>query len=158
MDDDVASFYINQVRDVFMVLNGRAHSGLFKDWSDYQVPDRYPITGLFENFGTGDNVETDFQLTKSYVVGGQVYIRTIQKPDAGFVIRIDSTVQNDPADYTITATGLVQFVSAPAMSTNINWQGDYKIPFAFKEDDFNITMATFAAGSVPSTMIEQVMI
>jgi len=162
LEDAVAAFQINSVSDIFYVLEGRAHSGLFKDWADYQTPYDYPnlIGGAaFQSIGTGDGIETDFQLTKTYIVGSRTYIRTIQKPvSATLVVRKGVTPQNDPADYTITALGLVQFVVAPAGAVDVNFQSDYSVPFAFQDDKFEITMATFEAGQIPSTMIEQVLL
>jgi len=162
LEDAIAAFQINSVSDVFYVLEGRAHSGLFKDWADYQIPYDYPnLTGgaAFHSIGTGNGSQTDFQLTKTYTVNSRTYVRIIQKPlSLSLVVRKDTTTQNDPADYTITALGLVQFVVAPGGGVDVNYQSDYSVPFAFKEDKFEITMATFEAGQIPSTMIEQVLL
>lgn len=71
---DKADF--NTVLAFFRARRGRGYGFRFKDWSDFQATD--------ENIGTGNGVNADFQLKKTYEVSGPApYVRNITRPVAG---------------------------------------------------------------------------
>lgn len=63
----------------FRARFGKAYGFRFKDWSDYQ--------GVGQSIGTGNGSKTEFQLIKTYVSGGETYVREIRKPVNGSVQR-----------------------------------------------------------------------
>ena len=77
---------LQEVVAFFEAANGQLDGFRFKDWSDYKsgVPSR-AISARDQALGTGDGVETDFQLRKGYVAGGRTYWRVITRPVAGRV-------------------------------------------------------------------------
>ncbi len=116
----------------------RAHYGSllpfrFKDWSDYQASD--------DNFGTGNGATLAFQLSKTYdpsnillnVPGTVVYVRPITLLTVGVapVIKVDGVTKTVTTDYTISSSGLVTFVSAPANLKPLTWTGEFDVPVRF---------------------------
>lgn len=117
----------------------RAHVGSlypfrFKDWSDYIATD--------ENFGTGDGVETTFQITKTYdpsqillnTPGTLLYVRNIFLFAAAPVIKVDGVTKTVTTDYTISSSGVCAFTSPPANDKSITWTGEFDIPVRFDGD------------------------
>ncbi len=133
----------------------RAHFGSllpfrFKDWSDYSVID--------ENFGTGDGVKTQFQLTKTYdpslillaMAGSVLYVRDITLLATTPVIKVDGVTKTVVTDYTIT-NGLVTFTSPPANTKVCTWTGEFDVPVRF-DGPLNVIMNEgdiIAIGSLP---------
>ena len=115
----------------FHSVRGRAHSFRFKDFSDFHTgtPGGHgdagaPATAPTKDdytFGTGDNVEVDFQISKPYVTGSLTSTRNITKPINGTIlIALDTVLQTEGggADYTIDyATGIVTFASSILVET-----------------------------------------
>jgi uncharacterized protein (TIGR02217 family) len=117
----------------FRARQGRAIGFRFKDYSDYEV-----IAG---NIGTGDDTETEFQLSKQYTSGSATVNRTITKLVAGtYAVYIDTVVQTETTDYTIdTTTGIVTFISAPATDEVITADFEFDIPVRFDTDSMEIS-------------------
>lgn len=119
---------------------GRLHAFRFKDWNDYQATD--------ERFGTGDGSDTTFQLSKTYdpslillnVAGSLTYTREIYLLANTPVIKKAGVTQTVTTDYTISATGLVTFTSAPANGAALTWTGQFDIPVRFDIDHLPIIM------------------
>lgn len=117
----------------------RAHIGSlypfrFRDWTDYTATD--------ENFGTGDGVTTAFQIIKTYdpglillnTTGGRTYVREIFLFASAPVIKVDGVTKTVTTDYTISASGLVTFTSAPANDKAITWTGEFDVPVRIDGD------------------------
>jgi uncharacterized protein (TIGR02217 family) len=114
----------------FRARYGKAYGFRFKDWSDYQ--------GVGQNIGTGDGVETEFQLKKTYVSGGNTYVRDIKKPVNGSVsIYLNSVLQGSgySIDYT---TGIVTFTVAPGSSVAVTADYEFDVPVRFDTDLINV--------------------
>lgn len=114
----------------FRARYGKAYGFRFKDWSDYQ--------GVGQNIGTGDGVETEFQLKKTYVSGGNTYVRDIKKPINGSVsIYLNSVLQSSgySIDYT---TGVVTFTVAPGSSVAVTADYEFDVPVRFDTDLINV--------------------
>lgn len=76
------------------------------------------ITNTDQNFGSGDGVETDFQITKTYTIYGETYTRNIYKPLSSTVLMaIDGIAE---PEYTLGSTGVVTFDDLTFTITNIN--------------------------------------
>ncbi len=133
----------------------RAHFGSlipfrFKDWSDFQATD--------EVFGTGDGVETAFQLTMTYdpsqvllnTPGSLLYVRDIFLLASTPVIKVDGVTKTVVTDYNIV-NGLVTFTSPPANTKLCTWTGEFDVPVRF-DGQLSVTMNEddiVAIGSLP---------
>ncbi len=110
----------------FRAMRGAANSFRFKDWADYQ--------GINEVVGVADNSTTQFQLTKTYAIGGQSQTRPIKKPVTG-----TTTVQVAGVEQTgvsvDTTTGIITFDDAPTTG-NITASFEFDTPVRFEQDKF----------------------
>lgn len=139
----------------------RAHFGSlypfrFKDWSDYQATD--------ELFGNGNGSTKDFQLVKTYdpsqillgVPGSLFYVRSITLVTGTPTIMIDGVAKTPSTDYTISSSGVVSFVSAPAGSTELTWTGEFDVPVRFDTDNLPVIMQQQDLATIRSIPIREV--
>jgi uncharacterized protein (TIGR02217 family) len=114
------------IKKVFLMMRGRLHTFLFKDWSDFQA--------LNEQFAIGDGSTTVFQLRKTSldVSSGAEYDRIITKPDLGVVVEASGVV--DPTAVVSSLDGTVTFLSAPANHAVLTWSGTFKVQVRFDID------------------------
>lgn len=126
MDELLAFFYARY---------GRAHSFRFKDWADYQLSTQI--------IGVGDNSETDFQITKTYVSDAYTYVRNITKPVSGTLtgVTVDAVAQTEGGDYTVDyETGIITFSSPPGSGLDVAVAAcDFDVHCRFETDEMNIT-------------------
>jgi uncharacterized protein (TIGR02217 family) len=117
---------MDMVQAFFRARFGKAYGFRFKDWSDYQA--------VGQNIGTGNGSLTAFQLTKTYVSGGNTYVREIKKPVTGTVkIYLNSVLQG--AGYTVDlTTGIVNFTVAPGAGVAVTADYDFDVPVRFDTD------------------------
>jgi uncharacterized protein (TIGR02217 family) len=130
---------IESLIDFFQACQGRAHGFRYQDPMDYKscsiMDDQ---TYLDQSIGTGDGVETDFQLYKSYTKGSQTVTRTINKPISGTVLVGEDGV-NQAAGWTVdTTTGVISFAVAPADTLEITAGFEFDVPCRFDTDYLNI--------------------
>jgi uncharacterized protein (TIGR02217 family) len=119
----------------FRSRKGRAYGFRFKDWTDYKA------TGQL--LGTGDGVQTQFQLVKHYPSGSVIEGRTVSKPVAGTVrIYKDAVEQLSGWSVNVT-TGLITFTAAPAAGVEINADFEFDVPVRFDSDHMAVTIETF---------------
>jgi uncharacterized protein (TIGR02217 family) len=119
---------------IYLAHRGSLIPFRFRDWTDYTVTD--------EVFGTGDGLKTGFQLIKTYdpsmillnTPGALTYVRNIALLASTPIIKIDGVTKTVVTDYTISASGLVTFTSAPANGKLITWTGEFDIPVRFDGD------------------------
>lgn len=113
-----------EIKRVFLVMRGRTHTFLHRDWGDFTATD--------EPFGTGDGVTTLFYLRKvSTVAGGGSYTRLIDKPDAGVTVKVDGAVT---AAAVSQLDGSVAFSVAPAVGAALTWSGEFFVHVRFDMD------------------------
>lgn len=120
-----------EVLALFRAHFGSLHPFPFKDWGDYQLTD--------ELIGTGDGSDTTFQIIKTYdpsqlilgSPGARTYVRDIYLPRSGLVVKVNNVTKTITVDYTIGATGIITFVSAPANGHAIKVTGEFDIPVRF---------------------------
>lgn len=122
-------FEYQQLADFFNSRAGAWDSFLYSDPTDNSVTDM--------NFGTGDAVTTAFQIGRRLQTGG--LLEPIYNVNALTNIKKNGVVQTSPGDYSISATGLVTFTSAPANGLALTWTGTYRWRCRFEQDsvDFN---------------------
>lgn len=153
---DIA-YSIQTIEDLYLVIaffyarKGKARGFRFRDWSDYQITSN-------EQFGTGDGVETQFQLSVTYSDAASSYTRNIKKPVSGSVrIWVNSVEVFSPASWSVdTTTGIVTFVTAPTSGHAIEWQGEFDVPVRFDNDSLGVNMEIFNAGTIGSIPLVEI--
>lgn len=135
----------------FRARKGRAYGFRFRDWTDYKLQS--------ENIGTGDGVETEFQITKTYTSGGYTDVRNITKivndSDASAIataingsytawsVLVNGVLQTEGAmdDYTVDRdTGVITFNSAVTDTHVITVNGEFDIPARFDTDSMSVNI------------------
>lgn len=121
----------------FNARQGSYDSFLYTDPYDSVIPDVTPYMA----FGTGNGSRTAFQLTRS--LGGVA--ENVYDLNGTPKIYVDNVLKATPGDYTISASGLVTFVSPPANTKVVAWSGAYywRVRFAQDAAEFNQFAATF---------------
>lgn len=120
------------IRAFFFVMRGRLIGFRYKDWSDYELDD--------EVISVADGVTTEFQITKTYAIGSEAYVRAIRKPVDGSLVGL--TVNDVPmvenTDFTIDyTTGIITFTSAPATGDIKIGYLEFDVPVRFDTDDLS---------------------
>lgn len=142
-----------EVLDFFYVVKGKATGFRYKDWADYQLD--------MEQIGVGDGVTTAYQITKTYTVGAESYVRTLRKivqpftppapptpgyndPAVVFEVYVNDVLQTITTHYTIDYnTGIITFTSPPANTHTIKVNGEFDVPVRFDTDEMQITLESF---------------
>jgi len=125
-----SSAEIDTLRDFHHAMFGRFTGFRFKDFNDYSSAANMDVTVTSEDqtIGTGDGVENEFQLKKTYTVGTESMARNITKPVAGSVLVAlgDAaspevfTDQTEGVDFTVdTTTGIITFTTAPGAGSPV---------------------------------------
>lgn len=117
------------IKKVFLICRGRTHTFLHKDWADFRATD--------EQFGIGDGTTTAFQLSKVSSDGGGSYTRTIDKPVAGVVVKVNGVVT--PASVS-SLDGSVAFSSPPANAAVLTWTGEFLVHVRFDIDSLPFSL------------------
>lgn len=112
------------IKGVFLVMRGRTHTFLHRDWGDFSAVD--------EPFGAGDGATTLFYLSKvSTVAGGGSYTRLVDKPDAGVTVKVNGVIT---AASVSQLDGSVAFSAAPASGAVLTWSGEFFVHVRFDMD------------------------
>lgn len=134
---------------------GRTHAFLFRDWKDYTVDD--------ELIGSGDGIETTFQLTKTYRtydddnVEVRNYVRDITQPVASsFVVEVNGSLVN-PSDYTLNSGGVLVFDVAVTDGHAIRWTGEFDNPVRWDIDEWPASVETLDYGHIRGLRICEVL-
>jgi uncharacterized protein (TIGR02217 family) len=110
----------------FLARQGAFDTFLYSDPSDKTV--------TLQSIGTGTGALTTFQLARTY--GGFTEpIYNVDATSAAPLIYKNGVLQTLTTDYTISSTGLVTFVVAPANGLAITWTGSYYWRVRFDGDD-----------------------
>lgn len=144
----------NIIIEFFWTRQGAANSFRFKDWSDFVIG--VDATDTDQSIGTGDGATTTFQATRLYASGNQTFNREITKLVSGTVrVFLDSVEQF--SGFTIgLLTGIITFSVAPAGSVDVGLISEFDVPARFAQDELDINMRTFDAGSVPNIPVWEV--
>lgn len=119
---------MDEVRKFFYNCHGRASGFRFKDWADYTL--------TTELIGTGDAVETLYQITKTYTAGGETYVRNLTKIVAAtYTVFVNDVAQTDITHYALdTTTGIITFVTAPPNTESVKITCEFDVPVRFDTD------------------------
>jgi uncharacterized protein (TIGR02217 family) len=141
---------MEELIDFFWARNGKAYGFRYKDWADYE------LSG--EQIGVGDGTTNTFQVTKTYEPSGYPYVRTIRKTNPGtIVIYKNGVIVPQPSAASIDdTTGLITFVTAPAIADVITVTGEFHVPVRFDIDDMKVTQDDFEVMSWPSIPIVEI--
>ncbi|QCO54610.1 TIGR02217 family protein [Pseudorhodobacter turbinis] len=138
---------------------GQLYGFRWKDWSDYKscLPSKQP-TAMDQSIGLGDGTRRTFQLTKTYVSGGQSYSRPVVKPVLGTVL---VAISGDPKVETIeffvdVTTGVVSFPTPPDEGVRITAGFEFDVPVRFDTDAVQTSVSSFKAGDMPSVPVVEV--
>jgi len=118
--DDVAHNELETLMGFFLKHRGSWDSWLFNDPDDFAV--------INEAFGEGDAAETEYQLRRTF----GAFTEKVSNLNASPAISINGVLQS--TGYTVSATGLVTFDTAPADGALITWTGTYYFRCRFTED------------------------
>ncbi|WP_201830338.1 DUF2460 domain-containing protein [Microvirga zambiensis] len=136
----------------FEERRGRLYGFRFRDRTDWRSgpPSREP-TPLDQRIGTGNGVERNFLLVKSYGSSFAPYSRPIAKPVGGTVrVAVNGVEQAVGTQFNCDpATGLVTFVVAPPAGNIITAGFAFDVPVRFDTDELDIDLSTFEAGGIP---------
>lgn len=137
--DDLIEFYYAR--------RGKLYGFRFKDWTDFEA------TG--ENIGTGDGMETDFQLTKTYSDAAGTYVRTILLPVTSpntVTVYVAGSPQTIITHYTIETGGIIRFTGGnePAMGDAVTADFEFDVPVRFDTDFLELDVQYYNAASLPN--------
>jgi len=141
-----AKWQLMLLRDFHRARRGMLHGFRFLNHDDFEA--------VVSKIGTGDGVETIFQLQKVYEPGTYEYSRKIVKPIGGTVqIFVDGVEQM--SGWTVsTVTGIVTFTSPPSIGDVISATFDFHIPMRFASDHLPINLSTYEARSTAVELLE----
>ncbi|GFE49894.1 glycoside hydrolase family 24 [Roseobacter cerasinus] len=140
---------------------GQLFAFRWKDWSDYRsAKPSLDITAFDQVIGTGDGVQTEFSLLKTYESGSHTYERPITKPVVGTaLVGLDGAALVEASDYAIDhTTGVVTLAAAPAEGATVTAGFEFDVPVRFDTDRIQTSIASFQAGEVPNVPIVEVRI
>lgn len=158
---------LDELINFFYIVQGRASSWRFKDWSDFEIGIENGRTGGISRqfLGLGDDVKTDFRIFKRYNFGGKTFDRlglTKLVDNAKVELTLDGVLQTNPGDYTLDADrGLFKFVTAPASTGGtgpggeelIEFRCEFDLHMRLDTDDLKVNLEMFNAGSWPNIPI-----
>ncbi len=138
----------------FRARKGKANGFRFKDWADY--------TALGQNLGVGDGVCQDFQLRKAYVSGAVTEYRSLNKvvvaaEKTPLAVYLNGVLKVLGTHYTVDYnSGLVSFVTAPAVGVVVSADCEFDVPVRFDLDYLPVTIDNFSEYSVPEIRLVEV--
>ncbi len=158
---------LTELKAFFMAVGGAANGWLLDDDLDnHSNPAnstwrRTPGT-KDQRIGVGNGVATSFQLTKTYAIVTEAYVRNIYKPKDGTVqIWVNNVLKTEGVDYTIDyTTGIVLFSSAVTNGHVIDASFYFYVPVRFKESvsaGLMISASEFDNGDLSSIEAEELM-
>ena len=110
--------------------------------------------------GTGDGVQSNFQLIKQYGGAHLPWSREITKPVAGTVlVAVDGVTQVEDTTFAVSATtGVVSFLAGhvPAMGLQITAGFAFDVPVRFDTDKLEVNIQGFGHGAIPNIPIVEV--
>jgi uncharacterized protein (TIGR02217 family) len=118
------------------------------------------IAATNQVIGTGNGVQTIFQLSKAYGAGEGAYHRPITKPVAGSVkIAVGGVEKTHNSHFTVDhLSGIVSFLSGhvPGVGAIVTAGFQFDVPVRFDTDFLEIDLAAFEAGTVPSIPVIEI--
>jgi len=127
------------IKEVFLIVRGRLHTFLHKDWADYQAEN--------SEFAVADGISVAYRLKKTSQVGAASYERIITKPQLdGLSVTINGVVQATNTYSVDSLTGLITFDNAPPLNTVLRWSGTFDVQVRFDIDYLPFSLDNANAG------------
>jgi len=114
---------LQNIFDFFLARQGAFDNFLFSNWWDNQA--------TLQSFGTGDGTTVAFQLKRSLKDSG--FLEPVMNLNGAPAIQDNGSTVN-PANYSVGATGVVTFTTAPVNAHALTWTGAYYYRCRFKDD------------------------
>ena len=145
-----------QLMSFFEARRGQLYGFRFRDPMDYSsaLPGSN-ITATDQNIGTGDGVQTQFQLVKTYGDSESAWQRKITKPIAGSVLAALDGVQTS-AFTTDSLSGVLTFNAPPENGAVITAGFEFDVPVRFDTDELSVAIESFGAGSAVSVPLTEI--
>lgn len=162
-----AGYGVKSVADIedviafFEARRGRLYGFRFRDPFDFKSCKLAETPADDDQLlGTGDGVETQFQLVKRYDSGGASYARTISKPvSASVLLAVNGVAQTETTDFSVdTTSGVVTLTVAPPAGQTVTAGFSFDTPVRFDTDELRINLAAFKAGDIPSIPLIEVLV
>lgn len=116
---------LQQVAGLFNTCRGAWDNFLYRDPKDRTV--------TAQQFGVGDGVKTQFPLVRSF----GSFIEPVAAIDGAVAIYKAGVLQTQPANCSVSAAGLVSFVTAPAVGQALTWDGAFLWRCRFTRDELD---------------------
>jgi uncharacterized protein (TIGR02217 family) len=145
----------------FEERRGRLYGFRWRDHADHKscAPGAVP-SPLDQAIGTGDAVETSFQLVKTYGAAHAPWVRIVKKPVVGTVrIAVAGAEQDEGADFTVdAATGLITFLPGhvPGAAAAVTAGFEFDVPVRFDTDRLEINLQGFQHGAIPHIPVVEI--
>lgn len=142
----------------FEERRGRFHSFLWRDALDCSSsPSGVAPAPVDQAIGSGDGVNKNFHLAKTYGASFDPYLRPITKPVAGTVRVAVSGSELTSAQFSVDPlTGIVTLVSAPAAAAAVTAGFLFDVPVRFDIDRLDIELSSFDAADAPNIPLIEV--
>ncbi|MEL6424778.1 MAG: DUF2460 domain-containing protein [Pseudomonadota bacterium] len=142
----------------FEARAGQLFGFRWKDWGEYKsCKCSDPVGAVDQVIGTGDGVQTVYQLTKTYYSGAHAQVRPIRKPVAETVrVAVDGVERFAPDFAVDDTTGEVTFDVAPVEGAPVTAGFEFDVPVRFDTEAISVSVSAFAAGEIPSVPIVEV--
>ena len=128
------------ITQFFIGRRGALHGFPYKDWNDFTTAqDGYSAPATDDAvLGTGDGVETQFQLRKTYEDAVLPWDRILTKVvESSVVIEVDGTPKTSPTHWSVdSTTGIVTFTpgNEPADTLVVKGGCEFYVPCRFGEE------------------------
>lgn len=140
----------------FEERRGRLHGFLWRDGLDHSSGGAVP-SPMDQAIGTGDGIQTQFQLSKRYGAAFDPYLRPIGKPVAGSV-RVAIAGIELASGWTVDVTsGLVAFAVAPANGAAVTAGFLFDVPVRFDTDRLDVELTSFDGAEIPSIPLVEIL-
>lgn len=139
----------------FEERRGRLHGFLWGDGLDHSSGGAVP-TPTDQGIGMGDGVRTAFQLTKRYGASFDPYFRPIEKPVSGSVRVAIAGVEPGSGWSVDVMTGVVSFVTPPALGAAVTAGFFFDVPVRFDTDRLDIEWSSFDGAEAPSIPLVEI--
>lgn len=132
----------------FYVMRGRITGFRFKDWGDYILTD--------EEIGLGTGGSVAYQVTKTYSVGSNDYVRNIKKLVAAtVVVKWNGVTKTETTHYVVNYnTGVITMTVPAAQVITVSCQFD--VPVRFDVDKLPISWEAFQIESADGIALVEV--
>lgn len=118
---------LQKIAGLFRAMKGRYDSFLYSDNHDVSVTD--------QQIGVLDGTTLTWQLLRTYGVAPYTFIEPIANVNTLTNLKRAGVTLSSPADYSVSATGLVTLTSGGTLGQSLTWTGSYYFRCRFDKDE-----------------------